>query len=33
MRSSRGAAGPAALRVQIDSYRVMLATDAERLGL
>jgi argininosuccinate lyase len=32
MRSSRGAAGPAALPVQVDAYRVMLATDAERLG-
>jgi argininosuccinate lyase len=33
MRSSRGAAGPVALPVQLDSYRVMLATDAERLGI
>jgi argininosuccinate lyase len=33
MRTSRGAAGPEALPVQLDSYRTMLARDQERLGL
>jgi len=33
MRTSRGAAGPAALPAQIDSYRALLATDAARLSL
>ena len=33
MRTSRGAAGPAAMPVQVESYRAMMARDAERLGL
>jgi hypothetical protein len=33
MRTSRGAAGPEALPLQLDSYRSMLARDQERLGL
>jgi argininosuccinate lyase len=33
MRTSRGAAGPQALPLQLDSYRAMLARDQERLGL
>ncbi len=33
MRTSRGAAGPEALPVQLDGYRAMLARDQERLGL
>ncbi len=33
MRTSRGAAGPEALPLQIESYRAMMARDAERLGL
>jgi len=32
MRTSRGAAGPAALPLQLDSYRSMLASDQERLS-
>ncbi|HSP28698.1 MAG TPA: argininosuccinate lyase, partial [Ilumatobacteraceae bacterium] len=32
MRTSRGAAGPAALPVQIESYRALLAADEERLS-
>ena len=32
MRTSRGAAGPAALPLQLDSYRAMLASDQERLS-
>ncbi|HSL73372.1 MAG TPA: argininosuccinate lyase [Ilumatobacteraceae bacterium] len=32
MRTSRGAAGPAALPLQMDAYRAMLRRDAERLG-
>jgi argininosuccinate lyase len=32
MRTSRGAAGPAALPVQLESYRAMLAADEERLS-
>ena len=31
MRTSRGAAGPEALPLQLESYRAMLATDRERL--
>ncbi len=33
MRTSRGAGGPAALPTQVESYRTMLARDAERLEL
>jgi argininosuccinate lyase len=33
MRTSRGAAGPQALPLQLDSYRAMLARDQERLGI
>jgi argininosuccinate lyase len=33
MRTSRGAAGPAALPLQIESYRAMLAADEERLSV
>jgi argininosuccinate lyase len=33
MRTSRGAAGPEALPLQVESYRAMMARDAERLGL
>ncbi len=32
MRTSRGAAGPAALPLQLEAYRAMLAADEERLG-
>jgi argininosuccinate lyase len=33
MRTSRGAAGPQALPLQLDAYRSMLAADQERLAL
>jgi len=33
MRTSRGAAGPQALSLQVESYRAMMARDRERLGL
>jgi argininosuccinate lyase len=33
MRTSRGAAGPEALPLQLDFYRTMLARDQERLGI
>ena len=33
MRTSRGAGGPEALPVQVESYRAMMARDAQRLGL